>query len=143
MAAKADRKARLLALAEQVKQPEPQTPEEVALAVVSRKLTLDRFKAMFRTYLQAAAYVRDELLVDISHLDQLGTDDNWRAIYDAAVRVEAERFIDPAQLEPPDRPRKTRLQSMHEREWERELSRMITEDTQLVSNGGPSKFNSY
>jgi len=140
---KATRKARLLALAkEATKAPPPKSAQEVALEVVSRKLSLERFKGMFRSYTQAFAYVRDELGVDTTHLDLTPSEGNWRTIYDASLVIEAERFTDPTLLAPPDRPRKTRQQSIEERQWERECLRIAQEDQHYTCNGGPTKYSS-
>jgi len=140
---KATRKARLLQLAKEqaAKKPQPKSAQEVALDLVSRKLTLDRFKGMFRSYAAAISYVKDELGVDCSSVDLQPTEANWDAIYRASLAVEAERFSDPTLLAPPDRPRKTRQQSIEERQWEREVLRITQEDSQYTSNGGPSKYS--
>jgi hypothetical protein len=141
---KAARKARLLALAKEqaAKKPKPKSAQELALETVSRKLTLDRFKGMFRSYAAAIGYVRDELGVDVSTVDLQPTEGNWDAIYRASLAVEAERFTDPTLLAPPDRPRKTRQQSIEERQWEREQQRIAQEDQHYTSNIGPTKYGS-
>lgn len=142
MTTKAERRAKLLQLARDAStQPAPQSAKEAALQVVARKLSLERFKAMFRSFTQASAYVRDELGVNTASLDtQEGTDQNWLLIYEASLAVEAQQFSDPLALAPPDRPRKTREQTLQEKEWERELARMSDEDQRFTSNGGPTKY---
>lgn len=142
MSTRAERRARLLELAtEAIQAPTPQTAQEQALAVVQRKLSLERFRAMFRSYTQAAAYVRDELGVDTQSLDGTASEANWLHIYQASLHIEAELFTDPTQLAPPDRPRKTLQQTLEEREWEREQQRMQVEDQHFTANGGPHKFS--
>jgi hypothetical protein len=141
MTTQAERRARLLALAtEAVQAPTPKTAQEQALDLVARKLSLERFRAMFRSYTQAAAWVRDELGVDTSGLDDSASEANWEHIYQASLHIEAEQFTDPQSLAPPDRPRKTLQQTLEEREWEREVQRMQVEDQHFTANGGPQKF---
>lgn len=137
------RKARLLALAQEAaKSAAPPSKEDKARDLASRKLTPERFRGMFRTYAAAALYVYSELHQSISHLDGLPSEENWQALYQLAIAVEAQSFSDPQQLAPPERPRKTALQAAEEREWEREVQRMAGEDAHLHSNIGPSKYGS-
>lgn len=137
---KAQRKAKLLELARKEAQPSIKKVDNT-VAVVTKKVPFESFRGMFKHYIQARSWIRDELQLNVEHIDLDPSDENWAALYEMSIAWEAARFTDKTQLNPPARPRKTVAQTILEKEWAREQAKLVIEDNErFTTNGGPRKF---
>ncbi len=142
----AQRRAKLLARARELTaEHEAEESAEVRLLARTRgKITFEQFRSMFKTLVEAHAYVRDEFGVRIP-LPASTEERDWREVYDAAVHAESARANDPRHVASFAKPRQKQVElSREERAWLEARQQVEAEDSQAgaLGGGGPKKYGS-